>query len=356
MTPSPYLKLDSVSKSFGKFEALKGIALDVVRGELMVFLGPSGCGKTTLLRIIAGLETQDTGTIVQDGRDVSRLPAVDRDYGIVFQSYALFPNLTIDANVAYGLVNRRDARAAIRGRVKELLALVGLPDAGPKYPSQLSGGQQQRIALARALAPAPGLLLLDEPLSALDALERVRLRGEIRALQQRLGVTTIMVTHDQEEALSMADRIVVMNQGRIEQVGTPRVIYEKPATPFAADFVGKINVLSAVVEADGTCRIGGASLAIARGDLPSGTAVKLYLRPEDIALSRNGAGTANTLAATVAKIEFLGAFCMVGVHLDAPGALPLVVNLPRQVVADAKLAPGAAVSISLPPAALRVLG
>jgi iron(III) transport system ATP-binding protein len=356
VTASTYLKLDGIGKSFGKFEALKGIALDVVRGELMVFLGPSGCGKTTLLRIIAGLEAQDTGTIVQDGRDVSRLPAIDRDYGIVFQSYALFPNLTIDDNVAYGLVNRRKGRAAIRSRVKELLTLIGLPDAGRKFPSQLSGGQQQRIALARALAPAPGLLLLDEPLSALDALERVRLRGEIRALQQRLGVTTIMVTHDQEEALSMADRIVVMNQGRIEQVGTPREVYETPATPFTADFVGKVNVLPAIVEQGGTCRVGKLSLAIARADLPSGTAVKLYLRPEDIALSVNGASAANTVMARVSRIEFLGAFCMVGVALDAPDAPQLVVNLPRQAVADARLTPGAAVSVCLPPQALRILG
>ncbi len=167
----------------------------------------------------------------------------------MFQSYALFPNLTIFDNVAYGLVNRRKGRDEIRRRVAELLTLVGLPDSGAKYPGQLSGGQQQRIALARALATAPGLLLLDEPLSALDAIERVRLRGEIRALQQRLGVTTILVTHDQEEALSMADRIVVMNQGRIEQVGTPREIYETPATPFAADFIGKINVLPATAAA-----------------------------------------------------------------------------------------------------------
>jgi iron(III) transport system ATP-binding protein len=354
--PANYLQLRGIRKSFGKFEALQGIALDVARGELMVFLGPSGCGKTTLLRIIAGLETQDTGTIVQDGRDVSRLPAIDRDYGIVFQSYALFPNLTIDDNVAYGLVNRRKGRAAIKSRVKELLTLIGLPDAGRKFPSQLSGGQQQRIALARALAPAPGLLLLDEPLSALDALERVRLRGEIRALQQRLGVTTIMVTHDQEEALSMADRIVVMNQGRIEQVGSPREIYETPATPFTADFVGKVNVLPGIVEQGGTCRVGILSLAIARGDLPSGTAVKLYLRPEDIALSVNGAGAVNTVMAKVARIEFLGAFCMVGVALDAPDAPQLVVNLPRHAVTDARLAPGAAVSVCLPPHALRILG
>jgi len=356
MTASTYLRLEGIHKRFGKFEALKSIALDVTRDELMVFLGPSGCGKTTLLRIIAGLETQDAGMIVQDGRNISALPAIDRDYGIVFQSYALFPNLTIADNVAYGLVNRRAGRAVIKSRVHELLALVGLPEAGPKYPSQLSGGQQQRIALARALAPAPGLLLLDEPLSALDALERVRLRGEIRALQQRLGVTTIMVTHDQEEALSMADRIVVMNAGRIEQVGTPREIYEVPATPFAADFVGKVNVLPAIAEADGTCRVGGTVLAIDRRGLPSGTALKLYLRPEDISLSVNGAADSNTVPAKVSKIEFLGAFCMVGVHLDAPGAPPLVVNMPRHTVTAARLCPGAAVSVCLPAASLRILG
>jgi ABC-type Fe3+/spermidine/putrescine transport system ATPase subunit len=178
---STYLKLDGIHKSFGKFEALRDIALAVRRGELMVFLGPSGCGKTTLLRIVAGLETQDRGTIVQDGRDISRLPAIKRDYGIVFQSYALFPNLTIRDNVAYGLVNRRQGRERIAARVKELLTLVGLPDSGAKYPGQMSGGQQQRIALARALAAAPGLLLLDEPLSALDAIERVRLRAAAAA-------------------------------------------------------------------------------------------------------------------------------------------------------------------------------
>src|SRR6185295_12820855 len=274
-----FLSLADVAKQFGRFTALSGVSLEVARGDLVTFLGPSGCGKTTLLRIIAGLETQDRGRIVQNGRDISRLPAVKRDYGIVFQSYALFPNLTIHDNVGYGLVNRRAGRARIRSRVAELLALVGLPDAGAKYPGQLSGGQQQRIALARALATAPGLLLLDEPLSALDALERVRLRGEIRALQQRLGVTTIMVTHDQEEALSMADRIVVMNAGRIEQVGSPRDIYGVPATPFVADFVGKINVLPAVAEGGGRFRVGAVSLAVNCREVAAGTAVKLYLRP-----------------------------------------------------------------------------
>ncbi|HEU5176092.1 MAG TPA: ATP-binding cassette domain-containing protein, partial [Burkholderiales bacterium] len=193
-----YLELEGVRKDFGPFTALRDIDLGVAQGEFVCFLGPSGCGKTTLLRIVAGLEVQSAGTVRQAGRDISRLPPAQRDYGIVFQSYALFPNLSVFDNVAYGLVNRKAARKAIHARVAELLTLVGLPDAGAKFPSQLSGGQQQRIALARALATSPGLLLLDEPLSALDALERVRLRQEIRALQQRLGVTTIMVTHDQE--------------------------------------------------------------------------------------------------------------------------------------------------------------
>src|SRR5262245_43907144 len=218
---APYLRVRDLVKRFGPFIALKEVALDVSRSEFVCFLGPSGCGKTTLLRAIAGLDPQDQGTIEIAGRDVSRLPPAARDFGIVFQSYALFPNLTVFDNVAYGLVNRRRAKAEIAGRVGDLLALVGLHDQGSKYPVQLSGGQQQRVALARALATSPGLLLLDEPLSALDARVRVRLRDEIKALQRRLGVTTIMVTHDQEEALAMADRIVVMNQGVIEQVGTP---------------------------------------------------------------------------------------------------------------------------------------
>jgi len=351
-----YLRLDGIHKSFGKFEALKDIALEVKRGELMVFLGPSGCGKTTLLRIVAGLESQDSGVIIQDGKDISGLPAIRRDYGIVFQSYALFPNLTIHDNVAYGLVNRRQGRAAIAARVQELLQLVGLPESGPKYPGQLSGGQQQRIAVARALASAPGLLLLDEPLSALDALERVRLRGEIRALQQRLSVTTVMVTHDQEEALSMADRVVVMHTGRIEQVGTPREIYGLPATPFVADFVGKINVLPAVAEGEGKFRVGTISLKSGCRDIAAGTAVKLYLRPEEIVVNANGAASGNTLAATIGKIEFLGAFCMVGITLDAAGAPSLVANVPRQTVDATPLEHGQSITVSLPPAALRVLG
>jgi iron(III) transport system ATP-binding protein len=351
-----YLTIDGIRKSFGKFEALKGIGLEVARGEFMVFLGPSGCGKTTLLRIIAGLEAQDAGTIRQDGGDISRLPAIRRDYGIVFQSYALFPNLTIRDNIAYGLVNRHQPRGAIDRRVAELLKLIGLPDAGSKYPGQLSGGQQQRIALARALATSPGLLLLDEPLSALDAIERVRLRGEIRAMQQRLGVTTVMVTHDQEEALSIADRIVVMNAGRIEQVGTPREVYETPVTPFVADFVGKINVLPAVAEGGGRFRVGAASLSVSRRDVPAGTAVKLYLRPEELALNARGEVNGNTLAARITKVEFLGAFCLVGLATEAQGMPALVANVPRHEVDGCGMAAGQSVTVSLPPGAMRVLG
>jgi iron(III) transport system ATP-binding protein len=352
-----YLRLSGVTKRFGKFTALSNIALTVERGKLVTFLGPSGCGKTTLLRIIAGLETQDEGAIVQAGRDISRLPATRRDYGIVFQSYALFPNLTIFANVAYGLVNRRKGQDEIRRRVGELLKLVGLPEAGHKYPGQLSGGQQQRIALARALATAPGLLLLDEPLSALDAIERLRLRGEIRALQQRLGVTTIMVTHDQEEALSMADHIVVMNQGVIEQVGTPQEIYRDPASAFVADFVGKVNVLSAVAEGAGRFRIGQLVLNGATGTeaVAPGARVKLYLRPEDVLIDGALGARSNAASGRVAKIEFLGAFCLVTVTLAGAEEQPLVVNLSRHATDEMNLAVGASLHVGLPADCMRLL-
>ena len=352
-----YLQLSGIVKRFGRFTALGGVSLAVERGSLVIFLGPSGCGKTTLLRIVAGLEEQDEGTLVQAGRDISRLPAGKRDYGIVFQSYALFPNLTIFDNVAYGLVNRRAQREEIRARVAELLKLVGLPDAGAKYPGQLSGGQQQRIALARALATSPGLLLLDEPLSALDALERVRLRGEIRALQQRLGVTTIMVTHDQEEALSMADRVVVMNAGRIEQTGTPQEIYRQPASAFVADFVGKVNVLPAIAEGAGRFRIGGLVLdgGAAHERVAPGARVNLYLRPEDVMLDGAADDGRNAALARVLKIEFLGAFCLLTVRLDAAPEQPLVINVSRRRLDALRLSEGAELSVGLPPDCMRLL-
>ena len=313
---TPALAVEGVSKTFGGFAALRDVSLSVGQGELVCFLGPSGCGKTTLLRVIAGLETQSAGRIIQNGRDISALPPAQRDYGIVFQSYALFPNLSVAANVGYGLVNRRLARVDIRARVSELLKLVGLPGSERKYPSQLSGGQQQRIALARALATSPGLLLLDEPLSALDALERVRLRGEIRLLQKKVGVTTIMVTHDQEEALSMADRVVVMNQGALEQIGTPREIYEQPASPFVADFVGRVNVLEAVSLGGGRYQAGRLALTGGNGSLhEAGTRVRLYLRPEDRVVEGSLDGESNRVCGQIAKVEFLGGHCLAEVQV-----------------------------------------
>ena len=343
-----FLDLRSVRKSFGGFTALQDIHLSIPKGEFVCFLGPSGCGKTTLLRIIAGLEVQTSGQVFQAGRDVSRLPPAQRDYGIVFQSYALFPNLSVADNVAYGLVNRKVAKADITKRVKELVALVGLPGSEQKYPSQLSGGQQQRIALARALATSPGLLLLDEPLSALDALERVRLRQEIRNLQQRLGVTTIMVTHDQEEALSVADRIVVMNHGVIEQVGSPLDIYREPATPFVADFVGKMNVFATQV-VGGQLHLGQFLLPVTQADGP----VKAYLRPEDILARPIGPDDACQFDAQIDKIEFLGSFCHV--HVTAPAlGQPVVVYLSLNDLGEHSFEVGSTVRLKLMPERVKV--
>ena len=348
------LELSGIQKNFGAFQALKNIELTVHRGEFVCFLGPSGCGKTTLLRIIAGLEVQSAGTIRQGGRDISRLPPADRDYGIVFQSYALFPNLTIFDNVSYGLVNRRSSRSAIAARVNELLKLVGLPDNGGKFPSQLSGGQQQRIALARAIATSPGLLLLDEPLSALDALERVRLRQEIRSLQQRLGITTIMVTHDQEEALSMADRIVVMNHGVIEQVGSPLEIYREPASPFVVDFVGRANVLEGKITAVGKLTVGSTVLACAQC-VDVGKTVKAYLRPEDIVARPVQEGDANVIDAAIDKIEFLGSYCLVCV--TAVGLpVPLTVYLSLNFLAEQTLVQGSRIKLRILTERLRLFG
>ena len=319
MNDTPYLDLQRIRKSFGHFTALDDIDLSIRQGEFVCFLGPSGCGKTTLLRIIAGLETQTAGTLLQAGRDISVLPPAERDYGIMFQSYALFPNLSVADNVAYGLVNRKQSRSQAAPRVEELLQLVGLPGSGDKYPAQMSGGQQQRIALARALATSPGLLLLDEPLSALDAIVRVHLRNEIRSLQRKLGVTTIMVTHDQEEALSVADRIVVMNHGVIEQVGTPMQVYREPATPFVADFVGKVNRLRAVADGDHWFRCGDLRFQCAPGagaDFRPGREVMLYLRPEDRVVDGVRDDDPLRCTGTVRQVEFLGGNCLAQVSVD----------------------------------------
>ena len=238
------IRVTGLTKNFGSTTALSDVSLDVPEGSLTCFLGPSGCGKTTLLRVIAGLEEADAGQILLGDADLSRTPARDRNFGVVFQSYSLFPNLTAAQNVAYGLECRRWSKPDTRRRVAEMLDLVHLDDQRDKLPAQMSGGQQQRIAIARALAPPPSLLLLDEPLSALDAKVREELRQEIRAIQQRLGITTIMVTHDQNEALEMADQIVVLNGGKVEQAGSARALYDRPRTRFVAEFIGSINTFT----------------------------------------------------------------------------------------------------------------
>ncbi|HMR30848.1 MAG TPA: ATP-binding cassette domain-containing protein [Geminicoccaceae bacterium] len=272
------LSLSHVTKRFGGMVALDDISLSIENGEFVCFLGPSGCGKTTLLRIVAGLELAEEGEVRLDGRDLSEVPARQRNFGVVFQSYSLFPNMTAARNVAYGLECRRRPRAEIEARVAEMLRLVALAEHAHKLPSQLSGGQQQRVALARALAPDPGMLLLDEPLSALDAKVRESLRLEIRELQKRLGITTVMVTHDQEEALTMADRVVVMNAGRIAQLGTGRELYESPASRFVAEFIGRMNLLPVTGEGD-LATLAGWPLPLAdRSRLPSLVGV----RPEDV--------------------------------------------------------------------------
>jgi len=349
-----FLIIEDVTKRFGQFTALDRISLKVSPGEFVCFLGPSGCGKTTLLRAIAGLDLQDAGRIEMDGRDVSRVPPAERDFGIVFQSYALFPNLTVEANVGYGLVNRRWPRRKVRERVTELLELVGLPEQGAKYPVQLSGGQQQRVALARALATSPRLLLLDEPLSALDARVRLRLREQIRELQRRLGVTTIMVTHDQEEALTMADRIVVMNQGVIEQVGSPTEIYGKPETAFVADFVGKMSFFEGRLSGPGQLSVAGIELGCLddRG-LAAGSSVTVGLRPEEVRVRGVEAGQPNTVAVRVADLEYLGAFRRARL-LTREGNVPILADFSANLMRDMEVALDKELLVALPPASLHV--
>src|SRR3989449_11402 len=321
----PAVALEGVAKYFGAVVALRGVSLTVAEGEFVCFLGPSGCGKTTLLRIVAGLERQNVGVVRMAGRDVSRLPPSQRNYGIVFQSYALFPNLTVARNVAYGLETRRLGRAGVEARVDELLALVHLRAHKQRYPAQLSGGEQQRVALARALAPSPSLLLLDEPLSALDARVRLALRLEMKALQRRLGISTIMVTHDQEEALTMADRIVGLNHGVVAQIGPPAEIYGEPASLFVARFVGHMNLWPAVAEAQpGRARVGALTLRHrpAAGVRP-GEAVTLGIRPEEVRVGAAARDSDNRLTARVTAVQFQGAFTRLALTRPGDAALPL---------------------------------
>ncbi len=352
----PAVELDGIAKKFGSVVALRNVSLSVAEAEFVCFLGPSGCGKTTLLRIIAGLERQNAGTVRMRDRDVSALPPSERNYGIVFQSYALFPNLTVARNVAYGLETRRVRRARVEARVDELLNLVHLRAQTQRYPAQLSGGEQQRVALARALAPSPSLLLLDEPLSALDARVRQALRLEIKTLQRRLGITTIMVTHDQEEALTMADRIVVMNHGVVEQIGTPFEIYTEPSSLFVARFVGHMNFIPATAsERPGWARIGAVELRYRPGPtLPAGSRLTLAIRPEEILIGPGASDGENRVVTRVCAIQFLGAFSRLGLTLPGETTLTLECDVAMNALAEIGVREGADLPLALNPEALRI--
>ena len=312
-----FLEIENLRKSFGQVAVVQHFDLAIQRGEFVSFLGPSGCGKTTTLRMVAGFEQPTSGAIRINDKDVTGLRPNQRNVGMVFQSYALFPNMTVADNVGFGLKVAKRPTAEIRPRVEEMLKLIKLPTHAGRYPYQLSGGQQQRVALARALAVKPQVLLLDEPLSALDAKIRISLREEIRSVQRSLGITTIYVTHDQEEALSMSDRIVVMNEGRVEQIGTPFEIYNFPRTRFVASFVGTLNILRGRVvdPATGRIAIDGQEVVAGRGlaDAKPGDIRSVALRPEAVTLQDQRADR-NKLNGTIEEVSFLGSIVRIRVR------------------------------------------
>ena len=309
-----------ISKRFGKTSVLENISFDVAEGEVLVLLGASGSGKTTILRIIAGLEMPYAGKVVLHGKDVTDLPARERGVGVIFQSYALFPKMTVEKNIGYGLRIRKRRRKEIKETVNELLKLVQLEEHRKKYPSQLSGGQQQRVAIARTLAYKPEVLLFDEPFGALDTQTRVHLRREIRALLRKVNVPSIFITHDQEEALELGDRVAVLNEGHIEQLGTPYEIYTHPATEYVATFLGAANIIEATVK-DGMLDVGSAQLptALDHQTFQNGDCVKIVFRPEDVVLSKSDfvrSDAAKIGMARIEEISFVGAYERVRLRLD----------------------------------------
>lgn len=358
----PFLEINSVQKKFAQTTAVENFDLQVERGEFVSFLGPSGCGKTTTLRMIAGFENPTSGIIRLNGIDITYAPPNKRNVGMVFQSYALFPNMTVADNIGFGMKVAKKPAAEIKKRVDEMLKLIHLPQLGNRYPYQLSGGQQQRVALARALAISPQVLLLDEPLSALDAKIRVSLRNEIRSIQRQLGITTVYVTHDQEEALSLSDRIVVMSEGRIEQIGTPFEIYNFPKTAFVASFVGTLNTLNAKVidPGAGVLEVEGQVIRAAKPieHASAGDQVAIALRPEIVSMNGTSGDQANHMQGTIEEITFLGSIVRFRVrfkdhtisfdtfnnpHLDLPPrGQPLSVTFPREAVLFLGAPPGRA--------------
>lgn len=322
------VRLEGLVRTYGKLRALDGLTLSIEPGEFIAFLGPSGCGKTTALRVLAGFERPDSGRVLVDGKDVSNVSAQKRDMGMVFQSYSLFPNMSVVDNVAFGLRMRRQSGAQRRAKAGELLELVGLGDQSIKYPHQLSGGQQQRVALARALAIEPRVLLLDEPLSALDAKVRAELRDQIRSLQQRLEITTVFVTHDQEEALSMADRVCVMSSGHIEQVASPDTLYARPTTAFVAQFVGISSRVPVQSDGKEVVIFGQRCLVRSGGTTVSGPADAL-LRPEDVAVEVDPQGDG-----FITHKSFFGAITRLVVQV---GEIPVRVDVRSDAGADMAL-------------------
>jgi putative spermidine/putrescine transport system ATP-binding protein len=333
--------MQALSRSFGAVHALAGLSLDIAPGELVALLGPSGCGKTTALRIVAGFEYADSGSVTVDGKDISPVPAAKRDMGMVFQSYSLFPNMTALENVGFGLRMRKQRAGDRNKSAFALLDMVGLSAQARQYPHQLSGGQQQRVALARALAIQPRVLLLDEPLSALDAKVRLQLREQIRTLQQRLGTTTLFVTHDQEEALSMADRVGVMKDGRLEQVATPSELYSTPATAFVAEFVGTMNRVPGQYQGHDEVTVLGSVVPV-HGDhaLVSAGNVDVLIRPEGLTIEANGNGNG-----IVTDRTFLGSLTRINVLLSGDVA----VKVDKTSTAAGDLTPGSAVQIGVAP-------